>query len=82
MVLHFIPDQDDPAGTIRHLLGGIRSTSYLVVGHAASDTDPGAAANAASRHNEKSPTRVRLRSHAEAGRLFSGPAPSCWHPGS
>ena len=41
MVLHFIPDQDDPAGTIRHLLGGIRCTSYLVVGHAVSDTHPG-----------------------------------------
>ena len=81
MVLHFIPDQDDPAGIIRRLLEEIHATSYLVVGHAASDTDPGAAADAASRYNEKSPTHVRLRSHAEVERLFSAVGAEFLEPG-
>ena len=81
MVLHFIPDQDDPAAIIRRLLEEVHATSYLVVGHAASDTDPGAAADAATRYNEKSPTRVRLRSHAEVGRLFSAVGAELLEPG-
>lgn len=81
MVLHFIPDQDDPVGIIRRLLDGIHATSYLVVGHAASDTDPSAAADAATRYNEKSPTHVRLRSHAEVERLFSAVGAELLEPG-
>lgn len=81
MVLHFIPDQDDPADIIRRLLDGIHATSYLVMGHAASDTDPSAAADAATRYNEKSPTHVRLRSHAEVERLFSAVGAELLEPG-
>ena len=81
MVLHFIPDQDDPAGIIRRLLEEIHATSYLVIGHAASDTDPGAAADAANLYNEKSPTHVRLRSHAEVRRLFSAVGAELLEPG-
>lgn len=81
MVLHFIADQDDPAGTIRHLLGGIRSTSYLVVGHAASDTDPGAG-----RTPRVGTARDRPRGYGSArtrrAGAFSGPVPSCQRPGS
>jgi hypothetical protein len=36
-VLHFIPDGDDPYGTIACLVGALAPGSYLVIAHAASD---------------------------------------------
>jgi DNA-binding HxlR family transcriptional regulator len=81
MVLHFIRDEEDPRGIVRRLLDGIDGTSYLVVAHAASDTDPQAARAAASRYNDKSPARVRLRSHAEVEGLFAGAGAELLPPG-
>jgi hypothetical protein len=38
-VLHFIPDEDDPAGIVRAYSGAVAEGSYLAVSHAAPDLD-------------------------------------------
>jgi DNA-binding HxlR family transcriptional regulator len=70
MVLHFIPDGDDPGGIIRRLMQGIRGDRYLVIGHAGSDIAPEPAQAAAEKYNEASPASLRLRSHAEVASFF------------
>ncbi len=39
-VLHFIPDGEDPAGSVRTLLGALPSGSYLVASHPSAEYDP------------------------------------------
>jgi hypothetical protein len=72
MVLHFVPDSDDPAGIVRRLLDGIRGPAYLVVAHAAADTAADEAAEAAREYNARSPVPVRLRSHEEVAAFYAG----------
>src|ERR1700684_3569579 len=48
-VLHFIPDADDPYRVVARLMDAMPSGSYLVMGHAASDIAPEAAAELARR---------------------------------
>ena len=71
MVLHFLSDEDDPYETVRRLMDGISGTGYLVIAHAGSDIDTSSSQAAAGKYNERSPTRVRLRSHAEVERFFT-----------
>ncbi|HTU75504.1 MAG TPA: SAM-dependent methyltransferase [Trebonia sp.] len=70
MVLHFVPDEDDPGAIVRHLVEGIRGPRYLVIGHAARDTDDTAAQAASDEYNRRSPVAVRLRSGKEVTALF------------
>lgn len=70
MVLHFVPDEDDPWGIVRRLVEGIRGPRYLVMGHAARDTDGTAARAAGDEYNRRSPVPVRLRSSEEVATLF------------
>lgn len=70
MILHFIPDEDDPWGIVQHLMQGITGPGYLVLGHAGADIAPEPAQAAAARYNESSPTSLRLRSHGEVQRFF------------
>jgi DNA-binding HxlR family transcriptional regulator len=70
-VLHFIPDGDDPWGTVTRLLDGITGDAYLVIGHAASDLAP-EAGEATRRYNERSPVPFGPRSRPEVARFFSG----------
>jgi hypothetical protein len=70
MVLHFVPDEDDPGGIVRRLVEGIRGPRYLIIGHAARDTDDTAAQAAGDEYNRRSPLSVRLRSSKEVTALF------------
>jgi DNA-binding HxlR family transcriptional regulator len=71
MVLHFLPDADDPWGIIRRLIQGIRADAYLILGHAGADIAPAPAQAAAARYNESSAQSLRLRPHSEVMRFFS-----------
>ena len=71
-VLHFIPDADDPYGVVARLLAGLPSGSYLVIGHAASDLEPQAAAEMTRRNNQTSPVPITPRTQAEVTRFFDG----------
>jgi hypothetical protein len=67
-VLHFIPDADDPYGVVARLLAGLPSGSYLVIGHAASDLEPEAAAEMTRRNNQSSPVPITLVGYVGIGR--------------
>ena len=72
MVLHFVPDEEDPWGIVRRLMDGISSTAYLAISHVGSDIVPEAARAAADRYNKRSPSdaNIHLRSREEVTRFF------------
>jgi hypothetical protein len=61
-VLHLIPDLDDPYAVVARLMDAVPPGSYLVMAHAASDIDPEAAAQMATRYNQMSSASVTPRS--------------------
>ena len=72
-VLHFIPDADDPYGLVTKLMNAVPSGSYLVIGHAARDTQAESAAQTATgRYNQRSSAPIKLRTHEEVTRFFDG----------
>ncbi|HEY1698098.1 MAG TPA: SAM-dependent methyltransferase [Trebonia sp.] len=71
-VLQFIPDADDPYGTVAALMDAVPSGSYLVISHPASDIQAAAMAGMATRLNALMAQQVRPRSHAEVSRFFDG----------
>ncbi len=81
MILHFIPDTDDPWGIVRHLMQGVTGPAYLVLGHAGADIAPESAQAAAARYNESSPTSLRLRSRDAVQRFFDAAGLEMLPPG-
>jgi O-methyltransferase involved in polyketide biosynthesis len=71
-VLHFIPDDEDPYGALTRLMDAVPSGSYLVMGHAASDIAPEAAAELAVRYNAMSSATITPRSREQVARFFDG----------
>ena len=71
-VLHFIPDPDHPHAIVARLLAGLPPGSYLVIGHAASDLEPEAAAEMTRRNNQTSPVPITPRTRAQVTRFFDG----------
>ena len=72
MILHLIPDSDDPYRIVRRLMDATAPGSHLVLSHPASDIDAAAAARATQRYNALvSPPQTR-RTHAEVCRFFDG----------
>ncbi len=91
IVLHMIPDADDPYGIVARLLDALPSGSYLVLAHPASDIRPQQMAEMTQAVN----SRMRgpggtMRDHAEVARFFSGldlidpgvVQPQQWRPGA
>jgi hypothetical protein len=72
MIMHLIPDSDDPYGIVTRLLDAVPSGSYLVLSHPASDIDTAAAARASQRYNKLVTTPQTRRSRAEVTRFFDG----------
>jgi hypothetical protein len=73
MILHLIPDSDDPWRIVRRLVGAVPPGSYLVVSHPATDVGADVAAAIAGRVNQRMlATPMTLRSHAEVNRFFDG----------
>lgn len=68
-VLHFVPDEDDPAGAVAALCEQLVSGSFLTVSHASSDGRPAMAAS----HQElykRTPTPMTMRTRAQVAGLF------------
>lgn len=70
-ILHFLRDDEDPAGIVARLRDGLAAGSYLVLSHATADFNPEAAAAAARAYDQAAAPMV-LRSHAQIERLFDG----------
>lgn len=71
-ILHFIPDSEDPYGITRRLMEAVPSGSYLVIGHAPSDTQSEAVAEVGERYNEHSAVAGIPRTREEVMRFFEG----------
>jgi O-methyltransferase involved in polyketide biosynthesis len=71
-VLHFILDEQDPHQLISAMMADLAPGSYLVIGHAASDIDPGTAAAMAESYNATSSLTITPRDRATVGRFFDG----------
>ena len=81
MILHFLPDEDDPWGIVRRLMQGIRADKYLVVAHVGADITPGPAASAAAKYNKASSVPIRIRPRGEVERFFTGAGLEMLPPG-
>jgi hypothetical protein len=74
MVLHMIPDADDPHGIVERLLEALPQGSYLALSHPPSDILPEGVAEVQQRFNERlGPGQsMTARSRDEVARFFSG----------
>ncbi len=73
LILHLIPDSDDPWRIVGRLAGAVPPGSYLVVSHPTGDlnADIGAAITG-SVNQRMQATPMTLRSHPEVSRFFDG----------
>jgi DNA-binding HxlR family transcriptional regulator len=81
MILHFIPDEENPWGIVRRLMDGMNGDGYLVIGHAGADIDAASSRAASEEYNARSPAPVRLRSHDEVARFFTEAGAIVLEPG-
>jgi S-adenosyl methyltransferase len=70
-VLHFIRDEEDPAGIVTRLLDAIVPDSYLVLSHGTGDLDLERSAKA-TRVYERAAAPLVLRSLADIAKFFNG----------
>jgi S-adenosyl methyltransferase len=89
IVLHLIPDSDDPFGLVARLMSRLAPGSYLVITHPASDIKPAAMAEMAKRVNARlSSARGTMRDQEQISAFFTGLSlvepglvqPQHWHP--
>ncbi len=73
IVLHLIPDAEDPYRIVATLVSALPSGSYLVLAHPASDVRATAQAEMTRRVNQRmSGTRATMRDRAAIARFFDG----------
>ena len=73
IVLHLIPDTDDPYGTVAALVRALPSGSYLVLAHPASDIRAAQMAEMTKRVNERmNGPAATMRDRAAVSRFFDG----------
>jgi S-adenosyl methyltransferase len=73
LILHLIPDSDDPWRIVRGLVDAVPPGSYLVVSHPTGDLDADiGAAITGSVNRRMQATPMTIRTHAEVGRFFDG----------
>ena len=73
IVLHLIPDADDPYRIVAELMGALPSGSYLVLAHPASDIRAARMAEMTRRVNERmSGPKATMRDRAGITRFFDG----------
>ena len=91
IVLHMIPDGDDPYGIVAGLVRALPAGSYLVLAHPASDIRTAQQAEMTRRVNERmSGPKATMRDRAAIARFFDGldlldpgvVQPQQWRPGS
>jgi hypothetical protein len=73
MMLHFVPDSDDPAGAIATYRDAIVSGSYLALSHVTADQRSDQISEVAEEISQaRSSDQLSYRSHAEVVRFFDG----------
>jgi hypothetical protein len=71
MVLHMIPDADDPYGIVTRLVEAVPSGSYLAISHPASDISAQLMADMAERLSRSGP-EMTPRTNTQVSRFFTG----------
>ena len=69
-VLHFIDDEDDPAGIVTALAGPLTAGSSVVISHLTADSAPEAVGGGVAAYNALVPTAIYPRTHAQVTELF------------
>jgi hypothetical protein len=69
-VLHFIADEDDPAGIVTALAGPLTAGSSVVISHLTADSAPEAVGGGVAAYNALVPTSIYARTHAQVTELF------------
>src|ERR1700722_1546230 len=69
-VLHFVPDADDPAGTLATLAAALAPGSFVAISHLTSDFAPAAVTSGVTAYNEAVPGGIPARPHAQVSALF------------
>jgi hypothetical protein len=73
LILHLIPDSDDPWRIVGRLVGAVPPGSYLVVSHPTGDLDADIGAAITGSVNQRMrATPMTIRTHAEVSRFFDG----------
>jgi hypothetical protein len=72
LVLHLIPDSDDPYGIVSRLMAATAPGSYLTLTHVASDIDTEAMAEMAKRLNRMVAEKGTMRDKGQVTRFFAG----------
>ncbi len=73
IILHLIPDSDDPYGIVATLMNALPPGSYLVLAHPASDIRAASMAEMTKRVNERmSGPKATMRDRAAITRFFDG----------
>jgi S-adenosyl methyltransferase len=70
-ILHFITDQENPAGILSVFRDALPAGSYLALSHATGDFRPAAAGQAAAVYDQAT-SPVILRTHAQVAAFFAG----------
>ena len=70
-ILHFIPDQDDPAQILRTFIAAMAPGSHLVLSHATHDAQPDEAGRATAIYRQASSPLI-TRTREEIASLFAG----------
>ncbi len=70
-VLHFIRDEEDPAGIVRTLLDALPAGSYLALSHATGDLRPETATQVTMAY-ETAVSPLTVRSHPDITAFFNG----------
>jgi SAM-dependent methyltransferase len=78
-VLHFVPDNDDPAGIITQLAAALAPGSLIAISHLTADYAPQAIAEATTAYNARVPVQVHPRSRDELAAMCG--ALPITHPG-
>jgi hypothetical protein len=71
-VLHFVPDEADPAQIMATLRDAVPPGSYLVICHACRDVRPDTADNATAVYTSRVAAQLRVRTRDEIAALFDG----------
>ncbi|MFI0348900.1 SAM-dependent methyltransferase [Actinomadura sp. 9N407] len=71
-VLHFVGDDEDPAGIVARYRDAVVPGSHMLIAHASWDLHPPESVEAAKREMQNVPFTTRFRSHEEILALFEG----------
>jgi S-adenosyl methyltransferase len=71
-VVHFLRDDDDPAGVVASLAGPLALGSFVAISHLTADLAPGQVAAGVDAYNSLVPAGITARSHAQVTALFGG----------